>query len=288
MWRRFGAGVAVVVLALPACSRQGAGGAPAARPADATRAPTPPPATTTNPAATTSPTTSPAATSPAATSPAATTSPTTTSPTTTSPTTNPLPARFHATVSPLLAGLAAQMRGTTWQPGCPVPLRELRLLTLWHWGFDGQVHQGPMVVNRAVASQVVSAFRRLFQARFPIQEMHLALQYLPGHDDPNDTRNYTSGFNCRPVVTARGPGSSWSQHAYGLAIDINPIQNPYVTADGYVRNLHARPYRDRSLRLPGMIHPGDVVVRAFAAAGWGWGGHWSGSKDYMHFSSTGR
>jgi hypothetical protein len=180
------------------------------------------------------------------------------------------------------------MRGTTWRPGCPVPLRELRLLTLRYWGFDGRVHQGPMVVNQAVAGQVVSVFRRLFQARFPVQRMHLAVQYLPGHDDPNDRRNYTDGFNCRPAVTARGPLANWSQHAYGLAVDINPIQNPYVTSDGYVRNLHARPYRDRSLRLPGMIHPGDVVVRAFAAIGWKWGGYWSGSKDYMHFSATGR
>jgi hypothetical protein len=200
----------------------------------------------------------------------------------------PLPARFHATVSPLPAGLAAQMRGTTWHPGCPVPLRELRLLTMRYWGFDGRVHQGPMVVNQAVASQVVSVFRRLFQARFPVQRVHLAVQYLPSHDDPNDTRDYTSGFNCRPVVTARGPLANWSQHAYGLAIDINPIRNPYVTSEGYVRNLHARRFRDRSLRLPGMIHPDDVVVRAFAAIGWKWGGHWHGSKDYMHFSATGR
>jgi hypothetical protein len=90
------------------------------------------------------------------------------------------------------------------------------------------------------------------------------------------------------VVTARGPLASWSQHAYGLAIDLNPIQNPDVAADGYVRNLHARRYRDRSLGLPGMIHPGDVAVRAFAAIGWKWGGDWNGHKDYMHFSATGR
>ncbi len=180
------------------------------------------------------------------------------------------------------------MRGTTWHPGCPVPLRELRLLGLRYWGFDGQVHQGPMVVNQAAAGQVVSVLRRLFQARFPIQRLHLAVQYLPDRDDPNDTRDDTDGFNCRPVVTARGPLATWSQHAWGLAVDVNPIQNPYVTADGYVRNLHARPYRDRSLRLPGMIHPGDVVVRAFAAVGWKWGGDWRGSRDYMHFSATGR
>ncbi len=252
---RLGAVAAVTVLALlPACTRPGASRPPVAQPADATPAPISPPAA--NPAPLQPP--------------------------------RRLPARFHATVSPLPAGLAAQMRGTTWQPGCPVPLRELWLLSLRYWGFDGQVHQGPMVVDHAVAGPVVSVFRRLFQARFPIQEMHLAVQYLPDHDDPNDTRDYTDGFNCRPVVTARGPLASWSQHASGLAIDINPVQNPYVTSDGYVRNLHARSYRDRSLRLPGMIHPGDVVVRAFAAIGWRWGGHWSGDKDYMHFSATGR
>jgi hypothetical protein len=199
-----------------------------------------------------------------------------------------LPARFRGTVSPLPDGLAARMRATTWHPGCPVALRDLRLLTLRYWGFDGRVHEGPMVVNAAVAPAVVSVFRKLFEARFRIQLMHLAVRYRPDQDDPNDRRNYTDGFNCRPVVTARGPLSGWSQHAYGLAVDINPVQNPYVTSDGYVRNLHARPYRDRSLRRPGMIHAGDVVVRAFAAIGWGWGGDWSASKDYMHFSSTGR
>lgn len=199
-----------------------------------------------------------------------------------------LPTRFAGSSSALPAGLAAEMRGTTWQPGCPVPLRDLRLLTLRYWGFDGKVHQGQMVVNRAAAGQVISVFGRLFQARFPIQELHLAVQYVPGEDDPNDTRNYSASFNCRPVVTPSGARSSWSQHAYGLAIDINPIQNPYVASDGYVRNNHARRYRDRSLRQAGMIHSGDAVVRAFADVGWRWGGSWSGGKDYMHFSLTGR
>jgi D-alanyl-D-alanine carboxypeptidase len=257
---RVGAVVAVVLLALlPACTRSGAGRTPAARQERAA-------------ASTTTASTSPPGSNLAAAQPPS----------------RPLPARFLGEASPLPADLAAEMRGTTWRPGCPVPLRDLRLLTLRYWGFDGQVHQGPMVVNRAVAGQVVSVFRRLFQARFPIQQLHLAVQYRPDQDDPNDTRNYTDGFNCRPVVTARGPRTNWSQHAYGLAIDVNPIQNPYVASDGYVRNNHARPYRDRSLRRPGMIHSGDAVVRAFAAVGWGWGGSWRGAKDYMHFSSTGR
>jgi hypothetical protein len=262
---RLGAIVAVVVLlgSLSACSRAGAGRSPVAQPARAS-------------ASTSATARVPASTSPPASSPAA------------APPTRTLPPRFLGEVSPLPAGLAAEMRGTTWQSGCPVPLRELRLLTLRFWGFDGKVHEGPMVVNRAVAGQVISVFGRLFQARFPIQQLHLAVQYVPGEEDPNDARDYTSSFNCRPVVTAHGARSNWSQHAYGLAIDINPIQNPYVASDGYVRNNHARPYRDRSLRRLGMIHSGDAVVRAFAAVGWGWGGFWTSAKDYMHFSSTGR
>jgi hypothetical protein len=200
----------------------------------------------------------------------------------------PLPARFRGTVSDLPADLEAEMRGTTWHPGCPVAIGRLRLLTLRYWGFDRQVHEGRMVVNGSVARGVVSVFRQLFDARFRIYQMHLAVKYRPNHDDPNDDRDYTAGFNCRPVVTARGAGTTWSQHAYGLAIDVNPIENPYVTADGYVRNNNARPFRDRSLHEPGMIHPGDAVVRAFASIGWHWGGYWSGDKDYMHFSLTGR
>jgi len=146
-----------------------------------------------------------------------------------------------------------------------------------------------MVVNARVARDVVQVFRRLFEARFPIKRMHLAVQYRgPQDDDPNDRRDYTAGFNCRPVLTARGPLPRWSQHASGFAIDINPIENPYVTADGFVKNNHARPFRDRSLDRLGMIRPRDVVVRAFAAIGWKWGGYWSREKDYMHFSLTGR
>jgi len=179
------------------------------------------------------------------------------------------------------------MLNRTWHPGCPVPLSALRLLNVTYWGFDRQAHQGPMVVNGSVAEDVVSVFRKLFLARFPIKLIHLPVRYVAGQDDPNDSRDYTACFNCRPVVTARGPGTRWSQHASGLAIDINPIENPYVTADQYVRNNHARPYRDRSLRRPGMIHPGDLVVRAFASIGWRWGGYWASDKDYMHFSAAG-
>lgn len=205
-----------------------------------------------------------------------------------SPTPSPLPARFRGTIMRIPHTLEAEMRGTTWRPVCPVNLNELRLLTLRYWDFDGAVREGPMVVNERVAADVVWVFRQLFEARFPIKRMHLARRYRPNHDDPNDRRDYTAAFNCRPVITPRGPLGTWSQHSYGWAIDVNPLQNPFVAADGYVRNRNARPYRDRALDLPGMIRPGDVVVRAFAAIGWAWGGYWSSGQDYMHFSLTGR
>lgn len=190
-------------------------------------------------------------------------------------------------IRPLPADLQRAMRGQTWKPGCPVPLTHLALLRFNHWSFEGTVERGPMVVHRSVARDVLGVFETLFEARFPIHEVALAERYRP-NADPHTRRSITAAFNCRPIVTPDGPGETFSQHAYGLAVDVNSLQNPYVRADGYVRNRFARPYVDRSQDLPGMIHEGDVVVRAFAAIGWSWGGDWSGGKDHIHFSLTGR
>jgi D-alanyl-D-alanine carboxypeptidase-like protein len=193
---------------------------------------------------------------------------------------------FVGRVTPLPAALEAEMRGTTWKPGCPVPLGDLRLIAVSYWGFDGRPHIGPLVVNASAANDVAWVFRQLFEHRFPIHNIKLAREFHPAqtnHDTPGDP---TAAFNCRPVVTPNGPESTLSQHAYGLAVDINPIENPFVE-NGYVRNRYSRPYRDRSRTAPGMIHEGDIVVRSFAAIGWGWGGHWTSGQDYMHFSATG-
>ena len=183
------------------------------------------------------------------------------------------------------------MSGTTWHPGCPVALEDLRLLHFNYWGFGGNVLRGLMVVNASAAEDVLGVFHRLYDARFPIKRVSLSTPFHPKafaqHRRIDSNRSVTASFNCRPVVTALGPSDSFSQHSYGLAIDLNPLQNPYVTSDGFVRNRAAEPYTDRSGHLEGMIHEGDVVVRAFAAIGWSWGGNWSGDKDYMHFSATG-
>lgn len=200
----------------------------------------------------------------------------------------PDPVRFAGRIRfPLPESVRRELRGKTWTPDCPVPLSDLALLRFNYVGFDGRVHRGPMVVHRSVAADVLGVFRALFEARFPIERVALARRFRAG-GDPNDRRNITAAFNCRPVVTPDGPGSAFSQHAYGLAVDVNPLQNPYVAADGRVRNRFARPYVDRSQDLPGMIHADDVVVRVFGAIGWSWGGRWSGAKDHMHFSLTGR
>jgi hypothetical protein len=189
---------------------------------------------------------------------------------------------FRGTISVIGAKLRDRMTPTSWRPGCPVRLRDLRLLTLTHWGFDGRVRTGRLVVHEDVARDVVRVFRELYESRYPIRRMWLIDAY-GGSDFESIEADNTSAFNCR---TATG-SSNWSQHAYGLAIDVNPIENPYVEG-GRVYHDASRRYIDRSKRLRGMIHAGDAVVRAFARIGWGWGGSWSGSvKDYQHFSSTG-
>ena len=190
-------------------------------------------------------------------------------------------------IDPLPSALEHEMRGETWKPGCPVPLEDLSLLRFNYWGFDGELKRGPMVVHGSVAVDVLGVFETLFEAGFPIRHVVLAKRFRP-NADPDSRGSVTASFNCRPIVTPDGPGDTFSQHSYGLAVDVNSLQNPYVREDGFVRNRFARPYVDRSQDLPGMIHEGDVVARAFAAIGWEWGGHWSGGQDYMHFSLENR
>ncbi|MDZ4826658.1 MAG: M15 family metallopeptidase [Actinomycetota bacterium] len=170
----------------------------------------------------------------------------------------------------------------SWREGCPVGSEDLELFAIDYLGFDGAVHTGELVVHADVAADVASVFRTLLDARYPIERMELVDVY-GGSDDASTMANNTSAFNCRAITG----GSRWSQHSYGRAIDINPVQNPYVYRDGHVLDPAAQRYTDRSLQDPGMIHAGDVVVSAFAAIGWEWGGNYSSIKDYQHFSETG-
>lgn len=171
---------------------------------------------------------------------------------------------------------------SSWQEGCPVSIDELRYVTVSHHGFDGEVHTGEMIVNVTEAEAVVGVFRRLFEAGFPIEQMRV-IRAEEVDDHPTGDWNETTSFVCRPAVGS----TNWSQHAYGLAIDINPFHNPYLRGDLVIPEL-ASTYTDREDARVGMIFDDDVVVGAFAEIGWSWGGHWNTLKDWMHFSRSGR
>jgi D-alanyl-D-alanine carboxypeptidase len=189
---------------------------------------------------------------------------------------------FHGSIATGRDTVRERVR-SSWRRGCPVGPVELRLLLLDYWGFDGRVHRGELIVHRDHVRRIVGVFGKLFTARYPIQRLRLVDAYW-ADDDRSMAANNTSGFNCRRVSGS----SSWSEHAFGRAVDLNPLRNPYLTRGGRVSPPTGRPYANRARRAAGMIRGGDTVVRAFAAAGWRWGGDWSGSRDYQHFSSTGR
>jgi hypothetical protein len=195
---------------------------------------------------------------------------------------------YDSSVQPLPEPLEKNLaKGESWRPGCPVPLADLRLLTVSYWDFDGREQRGKLIVHRTAAVPLAKVFRRLYQLKFPIQHMKLDDMYGPQRARPADG-DVTGSFRCRKAVPSPcGTGSgNWSNHAYGLAIDINPVENPYIGC-GAVHDRRMKPYVDRSRHKKGMVTP--AVVAAFRSIGWGWGGDWTGdTKDYMHFSTTGR
>lgn len=188
---------------------------------------------------------------------------------------------FIAVVRPVDPVTAADMTGLSWRPGCPVPLADLRLVDMTFWGFDGRPHLGELVVHMDVAWDVAGAFRTLYEARFPIRRMERVDRY-GADDDASMAADNTSGFNCRPVT---GSTSRFSIHSYGKAIDINTIENPYVSSDLGVLPPAGAAFTDRTDVRPGMVVAGDVVTRAFARIGFAWGGDWDDPTDYQHFET---
>jgi hypothetical protein len=186
---------------------------------------------------------------------------------------------FHAAVAPV----TAVELGRSWHPGCPVGPSGLRALSVSYVGFDGRAHRGQLVVAAGVTREVTTVFRTLYRARFPIHRMIPIARY-GGDDDRSAAADNTSAFNCRRAVASGPP--RWSAHAYGTAIDVNDVENPYLEGARVIPPAGAA-YRDRSRVRPGMAVPGGVLVRAFSSVGWLWGGRWTGTPDYQHFSRTG-
>jgi hypothetical protein len=181
------------------------------------------------------------------------------------------------TAVPLPESVRAEMIGVSWHTGCPVPLDDLALLTVTHMGFDRKPHTGELVVHKNVADELLAIFRSLYARKYPIEKIRRIEAY--GGDDMTSMQDdNTSAFNCRVIAGT----SRLSRHAYGLAIDVNPLYNPYVKGDD-IQPPEGAAYLDRSRDVKGMIHAEDICRREFMVRGWDWGGDWESRKDYQHF-----
>jgi hypothetical protein len=279
------AAAVIAVLGPSACAATGSGGpvGPDGEPETSAAAAVPSPSPLADPTPAAAPTVAPTAT---AASPASAPTPATTPSGQPDPSSGATPSvppprpTFVGSTSAITPELAGRM-SPSWRPGCPVPLGELRYLSVTHWTFDGAVATGELVVRADLADGLVGVFEELFAVGYPIERMRLVDDF-GADDDASMAANNTSAFNCRAVTG----GTGWSEHSYGRALDLNPVQNPYVLGSTVLPPSGAR-YVDRPDE-PGVLHAGDAVVTAFAAAGWAWGGEWTRPVDYQHFSTTGR
>ena len=203
------------------------------------------------------------------------TPPATTSPPTIAPPSSVSPPSAAATVQPV----AASELGSSWRPGCPVEPGRLRRVNVDHIGFDGQTHRGELIVHEDLVPDVIAIFEQLYRLGYPVEKIRTVDHYSDADDELSMEDNNTSAFNCRTI-----PGTNeWSPHAYGRAIDINPLVNPCLYASGYFEPQNAAAYLDRSRTDPGLLHNGDPAVHAFTDRGWRWGGDWAAPFDYQHF-----
>jgi D-alanyl-D-alanine carboxypeptidase len=166
----------------------------------------------------------------------------------------------------------------SWNPRCPTPLEDLRYLTLSHYGFDEKIHQGELIVHKNVSHEVLEIFKILLKERFPIEKMRL-IDHYEANDLLSMQDNNSSGFCFREAVCKPG---ILSKHSFGLAIDINPLYNPYIR-DALILPPEGARFLNRKSSFPGKIDRSSACYRAFIAKGWKWGGNFHRRKDYHHF-----
>ena len=193
-------------------------------------------------------------------------------------------AQDNASVSKIDAKIKHRMlTGKSWKASCPVPLKNLRYLRLPYIDFSGQAQRGEMIVHKDVANNVVAVFASLYDIKYPIRKIRLVSDYK-GSDWQSIEADNTSAFNCRAATGSK----KWSKHSYGKAIDINPIENPYVFRSGRSSHKASKPFikrrhsshtaKDRALLLRK-----DAATQIFIGHGWKWGADFKGAKDYQHF-----
>lgn len=187
---------------------------------------------------------------------------------------------YTCTISSLPPAVVQKVKQHSWRKGCPVELDDLAYMRIAHRGYDGEVHLGELIAHKAYAAGLEQVFAELFARKFPIQRMRLVDEYQ-GDDDRSMQANNTSAFNCRPMT---GYKKKFSKHAYGGAVDINPLHNPYYRKRGdVVQPAEGRPFVNRRKDQQGMIKKGDACHKSFEKHGWRWGGLWRSVKDYQHF-----
>lgn len=171
---------------------------------------------------------------------------------------------------------------SSWRPGCPVGPADLRAVTFPHHRPDGSIGRGVLIVHRDVVHDVAVLVRAAYGSRFPLTQAR-PVDDFGADDDASMAADNTSAFNCRVVAGT----TTWSQHAYGRAVDLNPVRNPDVRGDRVDPPAGAA-YLDRDDVRPGMLVEGGAIVDAVDRLGWGWGGRWSSGADHQHVSRNGR
>jgi len=188
-------------------------------------------------------------------------------------------------ILPITSTIKQRMiQGNSYRRGCPVPLKDLRYLRLKYLDFRGETAIGEMIVHKDVSHEVIEIFDALYAIGYPIHKMKLVSDYK-GSDWQSIEADNTSAFNCRNATGSK----KWSKHSYGKAIDLNSIENPYISRKGYISHKASQKYRKRvhknsTYADKAVLLKHDKATKIFKKYGWKWGGDWSGVKDYQHFS----
>jgi len=200
-------------------------------------------------------------------------------------TTTALFSQFNYNISEITPAVKERMiKADSWRQTCPVSLLDLRYINVNHLDFNGQTVSGEIIVHKDVADEVVNIFAELYEINYPIRQMRLVSDFK-ANDWQSIEADNTSAFNCRPVT---GNKKKWSKHAYGRAIDINPIENPYVSRKGYISHKASLKYKRRvhknnTYADKAVLLKNDKATKIFKKYGWSWGGDWRTIKDYQHF-----